>query len=144
VYTLDTSKLTKIGTANLRVGQAKSFKGGVSVRFDGWVPWASLQVSHDPTEGYLLWSALAMVVGLAGSLGIRRRRAWLRITPSADATGQSPTVVSVGGLARSDSGNFTTEFAGLVRRLSAAASPPTPYSSVLTISRDDPIRAGRE
>ena len=60
---------------------------------------------------------------LFASLGIRRRRVWLRITPSQDPQDGSPTVVSVGGLARSDSGNFTTEFTGLLERLRSAAAP---------------------
>ena len=122
VYSLDTTKLTKVGGANLRVGQSVT-KGGVTVRFDGWKPWAGFQVSHDPVQGYLLWSAAAMVVGLLCSLGVRRRRVWLRLTPSSDDGGPSHTVVVVGGLARSDSGNFTTEFAGLLDRLRAAARP---------------------
>ena len=122
VYSLDTSKMSKVGGANLTVG--KSFtKDGVTVRFDGWVPWASMQVSHDPAQGWLLWAAAAMVVGLLGSLGVRRRRVWLRLTPSPDGPDRSHTVVSVGGLARSDSGNFTTEFAGLLGRLRAAGRP---------------------
>ena len=98
IYSLDTSKMSKIGLASLRVGQAKSFPKGVSVRFDGWIPWASIQVSHDPAQGWLLWSALAMVLGLLGSLGVRRRRVWLRLTPSAGDAGGSLTVVTVGGL----------------------------------------------
>ena len=122
VYTLDTSKMTKIGDGDLRVGQTKTFPNGVSVTFNGWVPWVSLQVSHDPSQGYLLFSALGMVIGLLGSLGIRRRRIWLRMTPSGGVSGGSPTVVSVGGLARSDSGNFTTEFAALLERLRGAAT----------------------
>jgi cytochrome c biogenesis protein len=123
VYTLDTSKMKQIGMVNLQVGQSKTFAGGVSVTFDGWVPWASLQVSHDPTQGYLLFSVVAMVLGLIGSLGIRRRRVWLRITPPNDPQDGSPTVVSVGGLARSDSGNFTTEFSALLHRLQNAGMP---------------------
>lgn len=126
VYSLDTTKMTKIGAANLYTGQSKTFPGGVKVRFDGWLPWVSLQVSHDPSQGYLLFSALGMVVGLLGSLGVRRRRVWLRLTPSGEVSGQSPTVVSVGGLARSDSGNFTEEFAGLMQRLQAAAPGAAP------------------
>jgi cytochrome c biogenesis protein len=101
-----------------------------------------MQVSHDPTQGYLLIAAVAMVAGLIGSLGIRRRRLWLRLTPGAllaEAPGPtpgapptgvidlgSPTVVSVGGLARSDSGNFTTEFAALLERLRDAATVVEP------------------
>ncbi|MGH8861057.1 MAG: cytochrome c biogenesis protein ResB, partial [Jatrophihabitantaceae bacterium] len=53
IYFLDTSKMKRLGAVNLRVGQTKTFPGGVSVRFDGWLPWASIQVSHDPAQGYL-------------------------------------------------------------------------------------------
>ncbi len=123
VFSLDTSKMARIGAVNLRIGKTAKLSGGVRVRFDGWLPWISIQVSHDPAQGWLLWSAGAMVVGLLGSLGVRRRRVWLRLTPSSDAAGESLTVVSVGGLARSDSGNFTTEFAALLDRLRAAGRP---------------------
>jgi cytochrome c biogenesis protein len=123
VYSLDTSKMTKIGSVNMTIGQTQTFKNGVSVTFDGWVPWASFQVSHDPTQGLLLIAAVAMVVGLLGSLGVRRRRVWLRITPATGAENRSPTVVSVGGLARSDSGNFNTEFTALLKRLREAGTP---------------------
>jgi cytochrome c biogenesis protein len=123
VYSLDTSKMTKLGAVNLAIGQSKSFANGVTVRFDGWLPWASMQVSHDPSQAYLLAAAAAMVLGLLGSLGVRRRRLWLRITPSGEPADGSPTVVAVGGLARSDSGNFATEFAGLLQRLRGVATP---------------------
>jgi cytochrome c biogenesis protein len=117
VYSLDTTKLNKVGMANLTTGQSKTFtgpNGPVTVRFDGWVPWASLQVSHDPAQGWLLLAAVAMVVGLLGSLAVRRRRIWVRVQT---AEGESHTVVQVGGLARSDSGNFTAEFGGIFERL---------------------------
>jgi cytochrome c biogenesis protein len=126
VYSLNKSALTRIGQANLHVGQTVRTANGVSVTFDGWVPWVSLQVSHDPTQGYLLFAAITMVAGLIGSLSVRRRRLWLRITPGASDGGGSPTVVSVGGLARSDSGNFTTEFAGILSRLQGASTPVEP------------------
>jgi cytochrome c biogenesis protein len=123
VYTIDTSKMNKIGKANLRIGQTLTLPNGVRVTFDGWLPWASLQVSHDPAQAYLLVAALAMVVGLLGSLAVRRRRVWLRIAPATAGDRLSPTVVTVGGLARSDSGNFPVEFAALVERLQAAGTP---------------------
>jgi hypothetical protein len=43
-------------------------------------------------------------------------------------------VVSVGGLARSDSGNFSTEFAALLDRLRSAGRP----------NQDELVGAGRD
>ena len=131
VYSLDHSKMTEIGRANMTIGQTKDFGHGVKVTFDGWVPWVSLQISHDPTQSWLLLAAGAMVLGLLLSLGVRRRRLWLRVR--ADVPGGGPTVVDVGGLARSDTGNFTTEFAGLLRRLQDDSA-----------TRPDLVAAGKE
>lgn len=135
VYSIDqnqvtSGKLKKIGLVNLTQGETKSFAGGVTVTFDGWLPWASMQVSHDPAQGYLLVAAVGMVVGLIGSLGVRRRRVWVRLAPAGapthSATGSSPadagsgaarTVIEVGGLARSDAGDFHGEFGELMKRL---------------------------
>jgi cytochrome c biogenesis protein len=138
VYALDHSKMKKIGKANLTIGKTVTLPNGVAVTFDGWVPWAGLQVSHDPAQGYLLIAAVAMVIGLLGSLGVRRRRVWLRVAPGSSPDGGSPTVVSVGGLARSDSGNFTAEFAGLLTRLETAGTPVEPNVSA------DAIGAGKD
>lgn len=155
VYSLNTDaiasgKLKQVAAKNLTVGESMTLPDGTTVRFDGYKQWATLQVSHDPTQLYLLIAAVLMVVGLLGSIAIRRRRLWLRITPanSADPSaelssrrpnGGSPsddsstsagrTLVAVGGLARSDSGNFSAEFVAVVERLTAAlgrASAPLP------------------
>jgi cytochrome c biogenesis protein len=136
VYTLDTSKLTKVGAANMRIGETRTFPGGVEVTFDGWKPWVNFQVSHDPAQGWLLLAAGAMVLGLLGSLSIRRRRIWLRFTPASATGGSSHTVVAAGGLARSDSGNFTAEFDALLRRQQGATEPAP--------AGPEPIAAGRE
>jgi len=127
VYALDQTQISsgalkQIGTANLQIGKSVSLPGGVSVTFDGWVPWAALQVSHDPTQTYLLIAAATMIAGLLASLAVRRRRVWLRLVPGANppvtgAGGSVPTVVMVGGLARSDAGNFPDEFKALLNRL---------------------------
>jgi cytochrome c biogenesis protein len=146
VYTLDTTKMSQIGTANLTVGGPPlKLADGVTVTFKGWVPWASIQVSHDPTQGYLLIAAVAIVVGLIGSLTVRRRRLWLRITPGAEGRSGSPTVVSVGGLARSDSGNFSAEFADWLRRLRGAGLPVEPdLPSVANTPSVTSVSAGTE
>jgi cytochrome c biogenesis protein len=138
VYSIDTSKMHKLGAANLRAGQSVRLRDGVRVRFDGWLPWASLQVSHDPAQTYLLLAALAMVIGLLGSLAVRRRRLWIRIAPMSVDDPQSPTVVTVGGLARSDSGHFPTEFAAVVERLRGSGTPVEPVASA------DAVGAGKD
>ncbi len=147
VYSLDTSKMKKIGMKNLQIGQTVKLPGGVQVTFDGWTPWANLQVSHDPAQGYLLFAALAMVLGLAASLGVRRRRLWLRIAPAPDSSDGAPTLVRVGGLARSDSGNFRTEFDGLLDRLREAGTPAAPEPESLdpnAFADQDAISAGKD
>jgi cytochrome c biogenesis protein len=126
VYSLDKTNLKQVGAANLAVGQTVKLASGVSVRFDGYSQWAGLQVSHDPSQTYLLVAAAAMVVGLIASLSVRRRRLWIKIAPASRTGEASPTVVTVGGLARSDSGNFTEEFAGWLERLKSCGPPIEP------------------
>ena len=99
------------------MGKTVTLASGVSVTFDGYTQWAGLQVSHDPSQYYLLVAAASMVIGLIGSLSVRRRRLWIKIAPASFTDNSSPTVVTVGGLARSDSGNFSEEFAGWFERL---------------------------
>jgi len=150
VYTIDTSKMKQISSVNLTVGKTVQLPGGGSITFDGYVPWVNFQVSHDPSQGYLLFSALAMVLGLFGSLVIRRRRLWVRIAPAGPAQDGSPNVVTVGGLARSDSGNFTSEFASLLSRLSSAATGMgeadrgSGRTGVDEAIEDDSITAGKD
>lgn len=80
-----------------------------------------------------------MVAGLIGSLTVRRRRLWMRLSPAGDDVdaGKSRTRVTVGGLARSDSGNFTAEFAALAHRLHTVA----PVASALSVP--DLVRSGQ-
>jgi cytochrome c biogenesis protein len=128
-------KLTKVGAKNLKVGDSLILPDGTRVTFDGFKQWASMQVSHDPTQGMLLIAAVLMVVGLLGSLAIRRRRLWLRLTTDESGT---RTLVEVGGLARNDSGNFTDEFAAVAERLRVA------LHADLAASTASPVGAGRD
>lgn len=139
VYSLDghqiaTGALREIGQATLIPGQSKTLPNGVRVSFDGYTQWVNLQISHNPGQNYLLLAALAMVAGLFTSLSIRRRRVWVRIrdidAPEAERDAEPASIVEIGGLARSDSGNFTTEFTALVTRLATALSPPAPTRSL--------------
>jgi cytochrome c biogenesis protein len=161
VYSLDTSKMKQVAAKNLSVGQTMTLPDGTTVTFSGYKQWASLQVSHDPTQYFLLAAAICMVLGLLGSLVVRRRRLWLRIStgpsdsdssdgkstasPDSVRDGGSRTLIEVGGLARNDSGNFAGEFAAMLDRLrrscaadeAALARPalgsPTPLDDADTV-----------
>lgn len=128
VYSLDTSQMTRTGDANLRVGDTARFANDVTVTFTGYKEWVALQVSHDPTQGWLLAAATTMILGLVGSLTVRRRRIWLRITPAtqpeAAVSMAAMSTVSIGGLARSDTGEFPDEFAHVVHTLCRAVGGP--------------------
>jgi cytochrome c biogenesis protein len=148
VYRLDpeqiaTGKLKQVAARNLRVGESMTLPDGTAIRFDGYRQWANLQVSHDPSQTALLAAAVLMVVGLLGSLAVRRRRLWVRIAPPVPG---ARSVVSVGGLARNDSGNFSAEFTGLVTHLSAVldAGPPATPAAPAVDSAASTIGAGRD
>jgi cytochrome c biogenesis protein len=102
-------RLNKVARVNMGVGDTKTLPDGTKVRFDSVKHWVSLQVAHDPTQDYVLLFALLIVFGLASSLIIKRRRVWLRVGPADDAS----SVVSVGGLARTDQAGYGEEFTRL-------------------------------
>src|SRR4051812_4189780 len=118
VYALDDTRLTRVSTAALGVGDVMTLPGGkATLTFTGVDEWASFQVSHDPGKRLVFIAAVVMIVGLLLSLRIRRRRVWVRVaTDDAGAT-----VVETAGLGRTDSGAFSEEFAELVSEFKAAA-----------------------
>ncbi|MFT4201943.1 MAG: cytochrome c biogenesis protein ResB [Gordonia sp. (in: high G+C Gram-positive bacteria)] len=122
-YALDTSlmhsgQLRRVGQANLRPGASLRLDDGTSVTFDGYKRWISVQVSHDPTQLWVLISAMTMVGGLVVSLLVKRRRVWARIRVVGDGDeGQRRTVVTVAGLARTDSAGWGDGFSEQAREL---------------------------
>ncbi|WP_199431139.1 cytochrome c biogenesis protein ResB [Qaidamihabitans albus] len=107
---VDSGRLERVARENLDVGETITLDDGTTVRFDGVRNWVSLQVSHDPTQGWVLGFAVAMLLGLAASLLIKRRRLWIRVAPAAESDGERHTVVEVGGLARTDQAGYGEEF----------------------------------
>ncbi|WP_245569637.1 cytochrome c biogenesis protein ResB [Gordonia shandongensis] len=123
VYTLDQQlidqgRLKQRTSVNLALGEQTALPDGVTVRFDGYQRWVSIQVSNDPAQTGVLISAIAMVVGLVISLMIRRRRIWARITPGADDD-ERRSVVEVAGLARTDQAGWGDGFEEQARGLFA-------------------------
>jgi cytochrome c biogenesis protein len=120
VFDLDTSHLAKFKRSDgrdLRLdmvpGQKVTLPHGLgSVRFDGWQRWVKLQVSNSPGKGIALSGVVLALIGLTGSLFIRRRRTWVRVTRR-----DGRSYVEVAGLDRSSLGEGLEEE---VRRLAAA------------------------
>ncbi|MDF0531661.1 cytochrome c biogenesis protein ResB, partial [Tsukamurella sp. 8J] len=112
---IDSKRLVKKARVNLDVGQSTTLPDGTKVAFDGVKQFAALQVSHDPTQDWVLVSAVAMLLGLLVSLTVHRRRVFARLTPCPDGDGR--TVVEVAGLARSDQAGWNEDFDKLADRL---------------------------
>ncbi|MFC7618030.1 cytochrome c biogenesis protein ResB [Actinokineospora soli] len=112
---VDSGRLTRVARQNLSLGDAITLDDGTVVKFSGVERWVSLQVSHDPAQPWVLGFAVAMLIGLGVSLTVKRRRLWVRARPG-DA---GRTVVTVGGLARTDQAGYGEEFS----RIAAALRP---------------------
>ncbi len=106
-------KLLKVARQNLRQGEQLTLDDGTVIRFDGVRDWVALQVSHDPTQTWVLLFSILVILGLGVSLSIKRRRVWVRATP----LGGGRTLIEVGGLARTDQAGYGEEFDGLSRDL---------------------------
>jgi cytochrome c biogenesis protein len=122
VYTLDKSHLRSFPSKDpkrlgpvlrlkLQPGQTVRLPGGAgSIRFDGVRRWVKLQVSNSPGKGVALVGVLLGILGLMGSLFIRPRRTWVRVTRRGGRT-----VVELAGLDRSSGGDLGDEMDELER-----------------------------
>ena len=133
VYTLDTSHMARVDVKSktdaaagnaieLSVGQTETLPGGLgSITFTGVQQWAQLNIAYDPGQTLALGSAAAAVAGLLGSLGIRRRRIWVRVTELSGGV----RLVEVAGLARTEGATPTTEVTEAAEALAAALGTVT-------------------
>jgi cytochrome c biogenesis protein len=108
VYRIDTSKMKRIGLDSLKPGETFSYPEG-SITFETFVPWVNLQIVDDPGKAYSLYGAIAAILGLLASLFGRRRRIWIRITPTG--------VVEVAGLAKNGAPGLDAEIEKFVAHL---------------------------
>ncbi|MER5179782.1 cytochrome c biogenesis protein ResB [Streptomyces sp. NPDC002896] len=129
VYQLDTSKMKEFKDSDgnllkkrLLPGETMTLPNGAgSITFEKDVKeWASFQISHQPGDGWALGGAIAAIAGLAGSLFIQRRRAWVRATTGEDGV----TVVEMAGLGRSESAKLPEELGDLAAVLYDKSPPP--------------------
>jgi cytochrome c biogenesis protein len=127
VYQLNTAGMTKIsGSPHLLTpGQTWKLPGGKgSITFAGVKQWASFAITYDPGQVPALVCGILALAGLLLSFFVRRRRVFVRAVTAASGTG---SVVTVGGLTRSDAGGgFEEEFAELAAEIAAAEAGNNP------------------
>jgi cytochrome c biogenesis protein len=129
---IDRGRLTRVAAANLKVGESTTLPDGTTVAFTGYREFASLQYSHDPGQGWVLGSAIALLTGLLGMLLLRRERVFARVAPG---PGDGGTVLTVASLTRG-SGESAPRFAALTDDLDAALAARAPASPVEDRPRD--------
>ncbi|NUP51257.1 MAG: cytochrome c biogenesis protein ResB [Catenulispora sp.] len=87
-----------------------------SITFDGVKQYAQFDINHDPSKLLVFVSAVGIVGGLILSLGIRRRRVFVRVKPAE----QDAIRVEVAGLARAEDERLRDEVRGVGRSLRPA------------------------
>jgi cytochrome c biogenesis protein len=107
---IDLGLLREVGETTLRPGQSWTLPDGSRLEFLGTRQWVTVSVRHDPGQGIVLGGAVALLLGLVASLAGRRRRVWVRIGPAAGGG----SLISLGGLTRTEYPGFAEEFAGVV------------------------------
>lgn len=117
IFTLDSQQLhsgalQKLERVNLGLGESITLDDGTVVRFDGAKEFVNLQVSHDPFSIWLLLSTIVTIVGMVGSVSIRRRRIFIRRAEDV-APGSTP-IVTIAGLSKTGTGE---EFTALARKI---------------------------
>ena len=105
-YALDTDSLTEVAgrkaaspTIKLGLGDKIDLPNGLgSIELTKIPRFASLDVHHDPAQGWVLLFAILVLGGLITSLFIPRRRMWIKAVTAADGS----VTLEYAGLARGD------------------------------------------
>ncbi|TKK89784.1 cytochrome c biogenesis protein ResB [Herbidospora galbida] len=93
----------------MAVGDAVDLPDGAGkIEFTGLKEWITLQTTYDPGRFPALLASGVAILGLLLSLLIHRRRVWVRVRDGG---------VTVGGLTRTEGGDFGEEFAELTKAL---------------------------
>lgn len=132
VYALNTDAMTEIvggdsgvEAIRLRPGEAVELPGGIgTVTFDDMAQasgdpdaekvlrFASFDVHHDPSQGFVLFFALLVVFGLLTGLFVPRRRVWVKAIEQADGGIR----LQYAGLARGDDPGLEAAVASIAER----------------------------
>jgi cytochrome c biogenesis protein len=130
VYTLDTADLdqlagrpTDVPALQVTMGQTVDLPDGLgTITLDGVSRYASLEIHHDPTQGWVLGFAILVLAGLLTSLFVPRRRMWVKVHDEGDGRLR----VEYAGLARGDDPGL----AGAVREFADEHSGSAPPAQI--------------
>jgi cytochrome c biogenesis protein len=122
IYALDRGQLASGDLKNvsgarphkLTQGESWTLDDGTKLEFLGTRPFATLAIRYDPTQTLVLAGAVIGLLGLMLSLSVHRRRVWFRALPGSPAV-SGGTLMTAGGLPRTDYPGFTDEFQALVK-----------------------------
>jgi cytochrome c biogenesis protein len=127
VFELDTTELDQVEADGeparllLRPGDTVDLPDGTSVTFTELRRFAALDVRADPSGPLALGASVLVVVGLAISLMLPRRRLWVRVTPAGEP---GRTVVEVAGSSRPRDAGLATAVDRLAERVRGAVTAP--------------------
>jgi cytochrome c biogenesis protein len=110
VYSLNTDSLkqlagppTKTKALQLKPGETVDLPNGLgTVSFDNVKRYASLDVHHDPAQGWVLTFAILIFAGLLVALFVPRRRLWVKAIENEDGS----LTIEYAGLARGEDPNL--------------------------------------
>ncbi|MGN6127946.1 MAG: cytochrome c biogenesis protein ResB [Humibacter sp.] len=137
VYTLDIDKLKEIAGPGIKTkglqlkpGETAQLPNGLgSVTFDGVQRFASLDIHHDPTQGWVLLFAILVLGGLLTSLFVPRRRLWVKAVTEPDGSLR----LEYAGLARGEDPRLADAVASFsdrhIARLTGRSTGSTDHST---------------
>lgn len=130
VYSLNTDKMTQLagpGTKTkalqLKPGETVELPSGLGTITMGDVKrYASLDVHHDPAQGWVLLFAILILAGLLTSLFVPRRRIWVKAVENPDGS----LTLEYAGLARGEDPNLLAAVSAVADEHTALLTrPPT-------------------
>ncbi|WP_030916725.1 cytochrome c biogenesis protein ResB [Streptosporangium amethystogenes] len=130
VYELDPDSLKKMKPLVMKadplaVNEKLTLPGGMgSIEFTGVKEWIALQITHDPGRMPAFVASVLAVAGLVLTLTVRRRRVWVRVHDQAGQPEGESRRVDVGGLTRTEGGDFGEEFTEIVSALNPGIPNP--------------------
>ncbi|GIT81792.1 cytochrome c biogenesis protein ResB [Leifsonia sp. LS1] len=128
VYSLNTDKLTQLAgpptkteALKLKPGETVDLPNGLgTISLDNVKRYASLDVHHDPAQGWVLAFAVLIFAGLLTALFVPRRRIWVKAVENEDGS----LTLEYAGLARGEDPNLIAAVSAVAEEHAAALTRP--------------------